>query len=157
MKKSKVIHNINFGIKDLDKDPIDWIKMFIPELEVIYEGELSNDDIKKSFCKYMIEHDSPATKLVLKSYENLVIMSVGAEILSTKPREINITELELACDERYFEKYDNILLNFDKCICTSRPYYKDNKWIIKVVPYDKNNTAIFDSCTLPELHELNGK
>lgn len=59
-------------------------------------------------------------------------------------KKVEVLELTLTFPERWFEKYDQAVLNFNKVIMLSRPtILEDGKVTIKAKPICEDNTAEF--------------
>lgn len=67
-------------------------------------------------------------------------------------KKVEVLELTLTFPERWFEKYDQTMLNFNKVMMISRPTkLEDGKVIIKAKPICEDNTAEFISNHATEL------
>lgn len=59
-------------------------------------------------------------------------------------KKVEVLELILTFPERWFEKYDQTILNFNKVMMISRPtILEDGKVTIKAKPICEDNTAVY--------------
>lgn len=59
-------------------------------------------------------------------------------------KKVEVLELTLTFPERWFDKYDQTILNFNKVMMISRPtILEDGKVTIKAKPICEDNTAVY--------------
>ena len=74
--------------------------------------------------------------------------------------EIPVLKLECTFGERYFEKYDKLVFNFNEFQCITRSFTDENgHYKMTLIPIGvENPSAIYNNRSLPpELHELHNE